>query len=202
MLDAWIKIKDIKDILWYAKQVDGLINKREFQKAILGCKEYKPPIKKLKRIDNNKVSRVKNAYDIIGNINKYKTNFKGGVFHEYFQYMKDYRLRYDRLRCYCGRECWTERINLYGKTITLYRINDKGGKVELKENDIIFDGVESLMEILRVSKSTISRWIYSDIITMMAEDIFVKVDGYDDFECRIFYYSFDDIKKQIKLHRY
>ena len=196
MINAWIKKDDIRKILLKAKDVDGLINKREFQYALLECKEYKEPQKRRE----NKVNRVKNVHEIIGNINKYKRDFKSGVFERHLQYKKDANTGTDKKICSCHKEgCFLRNIDLTDKKIKLYEDNEEGGEVEIKENDIVFDKLE-LMKILKVSKSTISRWINSDIIEKYIGEVHVKIDGCNDFECILWYYRLDDIKKNIRMY--
>lgn len=92
-----------------------------------------------------------------------------------------------------------KNIDLTDKKIKLYEDNEEGGEVEIKENDIVFDKLE-LMKILKVSKSTISRWINSDIIEKYIGEVHVKIDGCNDFECILWYYRLDDIKKNIRMY--
>lgn len=64
MLHPWIKIEDVYDLLQNIPSIDGLISKRDFQKALLKCKEYKQPLEKIEKIKSYK---VRNAHEIIGN---------------------------------------------------------------------------------------------------------------------------------------
>lgn len=187
MLHPWIKIEDVCDLLQNTPSIDGLISKRDFQKALLKCKEYKQPSKKIERAKSYK---VRNAHEIIGNIHKYKKKFKGGV---YLEAVK-------RMLQRCGdlhdEDELCDDIEIYEK---------RGDNlVKIHEKDVVFyyNADETLIDILKISKSTLLRWKNMNIIRLnIFKDAIIKMQGKEEIECDIYWYSLNDIKKNIQAHR-
>lgn len=192
MLDPWVKIFDILALFNQIEQTNGFVNRKSFQKALLTCKEYKSPPKKQKS-RKTKSYKVKNAHEIIGNINKYKRGFKGGVFLDNLRWMQQNG----------GNNSLTDLdLNIGKINIHLYWITDDNNYTELEENDTIFSN-KALAKALKVSSATISRWRRNGIIKTFYGDYFeiimngIKYNG----EYPFFYYSLKDIKKEIGKHR-
>lgn len=193
MLDPWIKIFDILALFNQVKQTDGLVNRRDFQKALLTCKAYKSP--RIKKIKSHKPKsyKVKNVHEIIGNINTYKRNFKGGVFLDNLRWMQQNG----------GSNSLNDLdLNAGEIHIHLYWTTDNNNYIELEERDTIF-GNKALAKALKVSNATISRWRGNGIIKTFDGDYFeivmngIKYKG----EYPFCYYSLKDIKKEIGKHR-
>lgn len=192
MIDPWVKIFDILALFDRIEQTDGFVNRKNFQKALLTCKEYKSPTKNQKS-RKTKSYKVKNAHEIIGNINKYKRGFKGGVFLDNFRWMQQNG----------GNNSLTDiNLNIGKIDIHLYWITDDNNYMEIEENDTIFSNT-ALVKALEVSSATISRWKKNGIIKTFHADYFeIVINGVKyNREYPFFYYSLKDIKKEIGKHR-
>lgn len=194
MLHPWIKIEDVYDLLQNTPSIDGLISKRDFQKALLKCKEYKQPLEKIEKI---KPYKVRNAHEIIGNINKYKRNFKGGV---YWEAIKRMQQKFGDLYDEYGTD---DEIGFDKNEIEIY---EKRGNtiVKIHEKDVVFyyNADEILISILKISRSTLLRWKNLNIIRPnIFKDAIIKIQGKKEIECTIHWYSLNDIKKNIEKHR-
>lgn len=187
MLHPWIKIKDVFDLLQDMPSIDGMISKRDFQKALLKCKEHKQPLKKIEKIKSYK---VRNAHEIIRNIHEYKRNFKGGVFISELKKIQHKREEF------AGLDFDNAKIEIYQE--------QNGSRVKLDEKDTIFEDWDvetTLIEILKISKSTYRRWRDCDIIQpKIFRGTIVKINN-REIPCVMNWYSLADIKETIRNHR-
>ena len=188
MLHPWIKIKDVLDLIEDMQRIDGMISKRDFQKALLKCREHKQPLEKIERIKSYK---VRNANEIIGHIHDYKRHFKGGV----FLHGLKRRQQTTHRRSFAGIDFENGNIEIYHE-----RLNSR---VKLYEADTIFDDLEvetTMIQILKISGSTYKRWVDNGIIRLITGDVIVKLNN-REISCMMMWYSLNDIKKNIQKHR-
>ena len=189
MLHPWIKIKDVLDLIEDMQRIDGMISKRDFQKALLKCREHKQPLEKIEKIKSYK---VRNAHEIIGNIQKYKRHFKDSYIIEMLQERKK---RCRREHC----DCWHSLGDFTNDDIEI-RIPFKNGemkKMDIKDN--VF-GSKYMARIMGVSESTFSRWLKNDIIAWESGGIYIKSNGCDFF-CIVEVFSLTGTINNIKTHR-
>lgn len=138
MLNAYISKDEIQKLLESSECINGMINKREFQQAILGIKEHKKPKKE-------KVSRVNNVNIIIDNIKKYRNLIKCGVIES--------SVRKELIKNGIGRDS-----QLVGMCI-----DDRHGWGLLAEDDIVFT-LRDLAKALGISTPTANEWKKKNII--------------------------------------
>lgn len=190
MLHPWIKIKDVLDLIEDMQRIDGMISKRDFQKALLKCREYKQPLEKIEKIKSYK---VRNAHEIIGNIQKYKRDFKDSHIIEMLQSRKK---MCTRKHC----DCWNfNGIDFTNDNVKLYIPTKQGEmkKIDIKDSVL---GAKYMSKIMGISESTFLRWSKNGIIDWVCGGIFIKSNSYDYF-CIVEVFSLTGTIKNIKAHR-
>lgn len=189
MLHPWIKIEDVYDLLQNIPSIDGLICKRDFQKALLKCKEYKQPLEKVEKIKSYK---VRNAHEIIGNIQKYKRDFKDLYIIEMLQARKKT----------CNREhcdCWYfSCIDFTNNDVKLY-YTSKQGLMQIDIKDTVI-GAKYMTKIMGISESTFLRWVNNGIIDRISGGLYIKSNRFE-FLCIAEVFSLAGTINNIKAHR-
>lgn len=176
MLNAYISKEEILKLLESSECINGMINKREFQQAILNIKEHKKP-KKEKKI------RVNNAEYIIDNIKKYQKSITENKKISYLYLLKKNRF---------WQENDIDQINIFSCT---------DNRLLLKENRCV-GTLESLLNILQITKPTLKRWLQLKIITQKEEYIEFEssVDNHIYGYTVIEFYDLEEIKTILKRY--
>lgn len=181
MLNAYINKEDINKLLDGVASVNGLISKKDFQKAVTLLKEYKKP---QPNKPGNKINKVR---DIISNITKYQNAVAAG------------EKRSDIMNeSITGIDSGVHSI----RCIKIY-INRRIGSAEMGKNAVI--KTENIAAILGVSIPTIHKWIKKNIITRhIPSEIWYSISANKEVRGRVYvpyYYDLEEIKNNLKHYK-
>lgn len=194
MLNAYISKDEIIKLLESAESINGMINKREFQRALLGIKEHKKPKKK-----NEKVIKIRNARDIIGSITKYSNKAKLEIG------------ECDIIKDLCELFEKDKIENTLSLFMTQKEEWDKAAidRIAYKVNycNIVLQR-DRLMGIFQISRPTLLKWLKIGIIVPHREFIVlaethsninkIELKNYIHIGEYAVYYDLEEIKRNIK----
>lgn len=181
MLNAYISKDEINKLLDGAISVNGLISKKDFQKAVTLLKEYKKP---QPNKPGNKINRVR---DIISNITKYQNAITTG------------EVRSDIMN---------EAITGIGTGVHSIRyikiyIDKRIGSTEMGKSAV--GRTKSIAAILGISIPTVHKWIKKDIITRHTPgEVWYFIRANKEVRGRVYipyFYDLEEIKNNLKHYK-
>lgn len=181
MLNAYISKEDITELLKEFASINGLINKREFQKAIITLKEHKKPQ------PNKAGDRVNQARAVIANITKYQNGIILGKI---------------------TSDIMDKAISGIGEsihTISYIKIYiDRRTCGNEKSKDVV-SNTRRLASILGISIPTVHKWMKKNIIIRhIPHEVWYYISANKDVRGRLYvpyYYDLEEIKNNIKYYK-
>ena len=178
MLNAYIDKEDVLRLLYETEDINGLINRSDFQKKIGNLKAKKKP-----KLEKGCNVRIKNRQKLIDSISNYINDVKAGKEkHEIRSYIETHA-----------------GVKIGRRSCCIIKV-DKETKKEIAKLDMDSFIVERdfIMKILKISKPTLLRFIEICIITQHVEYVNVYASGILKKEkmC-LFYYDLGEIKNNL-----
>lgn len=189
MVNGFIKIKDLEEVINTLDQVEGYINKKDFECAVLKLKEYEKPKPTQTLNKSFIILKGVTARDMIGSINRHQASVK-----------------FDR-----GKGClfglFADEIKQNGFSLkeeevyfcTTSLVPPILGRDKLRNENVVLTN-SRLREILNISQRKLSKLIGLKIINYQWEGMIQLCSGSRIIAMKPIkgYYNIEDIKKNLK----